>query len=191
MAWMGGFAVFATLFSRFAYQICNRRFGKQSEDSVKNRLLKGLSGSYKILDNLVIGDRGNIDIVVIGPSGIWSLEVKSHEGKIDFDGEELTRDGYRFQEKSFLDQAYAQKKKIEETLFNELGFNLTVRPVVVFENPNARVRFGLNQRRGIYVIGYDWLEKLIADSFPQNVYNYEKIEILYNVLNKYKENFKA
>ncbi|MFA5127986.1 MAG: nuclease-related domain-containing protein [Patescibacteria group bacterium] len=190
LAWMGGFAILALLFSKFGYQIGNRIFGKQSEDNVKKQLLKGLSGSYKILDNLVIGDRGNIDIVVIGPSGVWSIEVKSHEGNIGYDDEELTRNGCRFQEKNFLRQAWAQKKIIEETLLSELQLTLHVWPVIVFENPNAIVHFGLNKKRGVYVIGYDWLEKLIADSFPQNVLNYEKIEIIYNILNKYKENSK-
>lgn len=42
--------------------------------------------------------RGNIDHILVGPKGIITLELKSHRGKVTFDGTILRRDGLPFGE---------------------------------------------------------------------------------------------
>lgn len=185
LAWMGGFALLAYIFSRLGWRIGNRIRGRGAELDVEDKLFD-LPDSYKVLSNLVIGSRGNIDEVVIGPTGIWVIEVKSHDGIIGFDGQELTRDGARFQ-KDFLGQVWSQKKTIEETILINLNISLHAQPVVVFSSINAKVHFGLNKKNGVYVVGYDWLHKLIMGPSAQTSMDQKTVSIVTDALQKYQE----
>jgi hypothetical protein len=60
--------------------------------------------------------RGNVDHVVVGPGGVFTIETKSHRGRIRVD----RIDG------AMLKQAYAQKKLLERVT------GLEVEPLLVF-----------------------------------------------------------
>ena len=71
--------------------------------------------------------RGNVDHVLIGPPGVCTLETKNHRGRVD----EV--------ERRMLNQAWAQKKWLEEST------GLTAQPLLVFsrawvERPGRRER---------------------------------------------------
>lgn len=186
LLWLLGVLALVLLFSKTGTAIGNIRSGRISEIVVEDKL-RELPAGYKILSNIIIGKQGNIDVVVVGPTGVWVVEVKSHKGAIGFNGEELTQNGRLFKEKDFLKQAWAQKKNVEELLKNNLNLNIYVQPVILFENPDAFVRFGLTKQNGVYVIGYDWLLKLIGEQYSQNHINDQVIRIIENELQKYKE----
>lgn len=71
--------------------------------------------------------RGNVDHVLVGPPGVFTIETKSHRGRVD----EV--------ERRMLNQAWAQKKWLERST------GLTAQPLLVFslawvERPGRRER---------------------------------------------------
>ena len=105
--------------------------------------------------------RGNIDKIVVGPTGVWTLEVKSHFGNVSFDSQMLLKNGIPF-EKDFLKQAYAEAMVLQDLLKSNLGIDIPVQPAVVFSR--LRVRLGLDKYRGVYVIHKAWLGKLLTEA---------------------------
>jgi len=142
-----------------------------------------LPKEFKIITNLVIGKIGNVDQIIVGPNGIWVVEVKSHSGKITFDGKRLERDG-RSLEKSFLNQVWDEVKAVRAVLKNDLEKSFFVYPVLCFSE--ARVHFGLEPVKGVYIVGKSWLTKLIMKEHKQKL-SVSEIEKIIRVLEKYKE----
>jgi hypothetical protein len=123
---------------------------------------QNLPNSYKVKSNVVLGQKGDIDFLVIGPTGIWTVEVKSHTGHISSDGQKLLINGFRFR-KDFLKQAWAQAFAVRDRIQEHLGFQMAVQPVVVFSNPRAYMRFGTRPVGGVQVVGRAWLLKLLKE----------------------------
>jgi len=73
------------------------------------------AGGWHALHDISLG-RGNVDHVLVGPGGIFTLETKSHRGRISVD---------RIDPK-MLKQAYAQKKLLERIT------GCDVQPLLVF-----------------------------------------------------------
>jgi len=51
--------------------------GGKAEGAIYYELAK-LSNYFFVFQDIKIGDQGNIDFVVLGPTGLFSIEVKSH-----------------------------------------------------------------------------------------------------------------
>jgi len=113
---------------------------------------------------------GNVDNIVIGPTGIWILEVKSHRGNITFNGEILLRYNKPL-EKNFLVQAYAESMAVRNVLYTKLGLQIDVQPVVVFSSKWVKIRLGQKRYRGVYVIQKRWLCNLITNTNNQTLTN--------------------
>ena len=64
--------------------------------------LEGLGPDWHVLHDIYLG-RGNIDHIVVGPGGVYTVETKSHRGRISVE---------RIEDK-MLKQAYAEKKLLE------------------------------------------------------------------------------
>lgn len=75
--------------------------GATGEEEI-GRLLEELDDGWLTLHDVDTG-RGNIDHVVIGPGGIFTIETKSHRGRVRVDRIE----------RRMLGQAYAQRKWLE------------------------------------------------------------------------------
>jgi hypothetical protein len=55
--------------------------GKDGEDKIAARISELLDAQWYMFRNVVLPDRkGDIDIVLVGPGGIWALEVKAYTG---------------------------------------------------------------------------------------------------------------
>jgi len=133
--------------------------GLWGEDNTEQELERLLDKEYSVFqDIIVVQKKGNIDFVVVGPTGVFTLEVKNHKGKIDFDGNQLTRDGKSF-EKDFLKQAMAEALTLHDLISDKLALNVFVKPVIVFANSND-LHFGLIPKRNVFVISKNWLDKL-------------------------------
>lgn len=120
--------------------------GMEGENDVY-KILKQLPQEYKVLHDFVDGKRGNIDYVVVGPTGIWTIEVKNYKEQ-NVDNQYLAQ---------YLAQAYAEAKTLSDLLL------LPVNSILVFTNPNTIIHFGLNKQKGVYVIGKKWLLDLIQN----------------------------
>ena len=79
--------------------------------------------------------RGNVDHILVGPAGVFTIETKSHRGPIS----------PRSIDESMLKQAYAQSK------FVERATGLKTQPLLVFSDAYLVGR-GVTQRSGVTVL---------------------------------------
>jgi hypothetical protein len=79
--------------------------------------LEDLGGDWHVLHDISLG-RGNIDHILVGPGGVFTVETKSHPGRISVD---------RIDD-HMLRQAYAESKVLEKIS------GLEVEPLLVFSN---------------------------------------------------------
>jgi len=115
-------------------------------------ILDKLPGFYYLSDIMLGENKGNIDLVVIGQTGIWTIEVKNQSEKV------IIHDKYLDKE---INQALAEKNSLQNFLSQNRIFFL-VTPVLVFANKKTRLNFGMRPVRDVYVIGKKWLEKLLT-----------------------------
>lgn len=117
-------------------------------------LLKRLPYQFHVFQDIkeINGLWGNIDFVVVGPTGVYTVEVKSHKGVIRFDGSDLTRNWRRFAEKNFLKQAKGQAYAVNDFIKTEVSKEVWVKPLVVFTSSVAYVRVGATEVSGACVL---------------------------------------
>ncbi|MDR3642480.1 MAG: nuclease-related domain-containing protein [Candidatus Doudnabacteria bacterium] len=150
--------------------------GLNGEDAVADELKK-LPDAYSVYADVVVKPgQGNIDFVLVGPTGIFTIEVKSHRGIINFNGSELTRHG-QLLEKDFLRQAKSEALCLHNFLKEKLGVDIYIKPAIVFSR--ARITFGLKPLENTYVIQKQWVQKLIASHpfyhFPKDRQQIEEL----------------
>lgn len=88
--------------------------GAQGERKV-GAVLDGLGPEWHVLHDVALG-RGNIDHVLVGPGGAFTIETKAHRGRISIDRIDP----------HMVSQAYAEKKLLETVS------GLRVEPLLVF-----------------------------------------------------------
>ena len=130
--------------------------------------LKSLGEDFICINSGLNTGRGNIDKIVLGPTGAWTLEVKSHRGNITFEGDELLNGGKPF-EKDFLGQSYAEAKTLEDIIKSKVELDIRVQPVLVFSSKFTKVGLGLSRYKGVYVVQRGWLNKLITETHAQSL----------------------
>jgi Nuclease-related domain len=108
--------------------------GAEGEETV-GAILDGLEGEgwYAIHD--VCFGRGNIDHILVGPGGIFTIETKSQRGKISLD---------RLDERMLV-QAYAEMKTLEAIT------GMEVQPLLVFSQAYVIDRVPA-KRRGVTIL---------------------------------------
>jgi hypothetical protein len=90
---------------RVGADIDRRVRGNRGEERVGEILAAMSAKGWCTLHDSVLG-RGNIDHIVVGPGGLFTVETKSHRGRVDVE---------RLNER-WLKQAYAQRKIVERTV---------------------------------------------------------------------------
>jgi len=129
-------ALLASIFviSRYVLPLVERRDRGASGEEQVGRLLDQLSErGWLVIHDATLG-RGNVDHILIGPPGIFTIETKSHPGPI-----RVAR-----LHGAMLSQAQAQRKTIERVT------GVEVEPLIVFsrawvDRPTAR-------RKGVRVV---------------------------------------
>lgn len=122
--------------------------------------LRGLDDRFRVLGSVVIGNKGDMDFVVVGPTGVWVIEVKSHKGRIRVEDGRLLRDNRPF-DKDFLRQVWGATYALKDALKRRFPKQLHIQPVVVFSSPYAKLGVELNKADNAYVIGLDQLIRLV------------------------------
>lgn len=144
------------------------RSGILGEKFIADELRK-LDNSFTVFQDVVLpGKKGNIDFVVVGPTGIFTIEVKNHRGKVGFNGTELTLNNRPF-ERDFLFQAMREATSLHDYLIQNNVKQSFVLPIIVFSHRFASVRFGIQPVKHVRVIQYHWLIKMISSeprSYP-------------------------
>lgn len=100
--------------------------GLRGERAV-GRALEALTDPYRVLHDLETG-RGNVDHVVIGPTGIFAIETKEWNGRFSSRGGRLLHNGR--EERQVLRQATAGAAEVRRRLA-AAGLNVWVEAVVV------------------------------------------------------------
>ncbi|MDD5057847.1 MAG: nuclease-related domain-containing protein [Sideroxydans sp.] len=112
------------------------RLARDGERAVGQFLEELREKGYRVLHDIV-GDDFNIDHLLIGPKGVFTIETKTMSkparGKpeIEYDGTQILVNGFK-PDRDPVVQAKAQAYWIKELLVNLTGKSVAVRPVVVY-----------------------------------------------------------
>jgi len=129
-------ALLASIFviSRYVLPLVERRDrGATGEEQVGDVLDKLAGKDWRVIHDASLG-RGNVDHILIGPPGVFTLETKSHPGPV-----RVAR-----VHGATLAQAQAQRKAIERVT------GLEVEPMIVFSH--AWVDRPMVRRKGVRVV---------------------------------------
>jgi len=136
--------------------------GAVAEEKI-GEILEGLPVGNFVTHDFDTG-RGNIDHILVGPKGIFTLEVKSHRGTVTFDNGSLLRDGNPF-EKDFVKQAWAECFAVRDILAKWEIKEPVAEPLIVFSNAFVKVRGKAN---GVAVINLKSLPSYL-ERFPDRL----------------------
>jgi hypothetical protein len=110
--------------------------GKQGEIFVGQMLEELREDGFKVLHD-VLGPNFNIDHVLIGPKGIYTVETKTwgkiahRPDRVHYDGHKITADGYPA-EADPIPQSKAQAAGLMELIQKQTGKHFAVQPIVLF-----------------------------------------------------------
>lgn len=141
----------------------NWRRGAVGEEKVAARLRTKLDERWTVIHDLTIGSRGaNLDHLVIGPAGVFSLNTKHLTGRITVYDRAILHNGRNH---GFLPKARAEAEKVSRRLSDVTGWPVQVQAVLVWTGP-AEVRI---EGRPADVRSFDsrglarWLQQLPQD----------------------------
>ncbi len=116
------------------------RKGLEGEQSVASEL-SYLNDEFLLLNDVMLpGGRGNIDHILIGPTGVFVFETKNYSGKYVCYGDRWYFQGKR--EKYDVSSVSIQAKNNANTLAGLLhasGFTVDVNPLIVFTHPSVQL----------------------------------------------------
>lgn len=144
--------------------------GVEGERVVGQFLERLRADGYQVFHD-VVGAGFNVDHVLIGPGGIYTIETKTWskpargEPRIKFDGEQITVAG-REPERDPVIQARAQASWLKGLLTESTGRPYEVFPVVVF--PGWYIEQGEGTLRNMWVLEPKALAKFLANA-PQRL----------------------
>jgi hypothetical protein len=140
--------------------------GRKGESIILEELKK-LPDTFRVFCDVKIQHPYNIDFLVAGPTGIFTVEVKSHSGKIGYENGRITINSLVPKEKDFLRQAKGEAGSVAEYLKEKTGVDYWVSPVLVFSSPSVAMHFGLKPVGDVFVVGRGFLQELIRSSRGQ------------------------
>ncbi len=134
------------------------RRGAIGEEEVARRLAKLPSDIWTVVHDIAIGDRGaNVDHLVVGPPGVFTLNTKHLTGKVWVAEHAFRHNGHKT---DYLRKARAESKRISKLLTVQLG-RAVVHPVLVVMGAELKIKaqpvdVSVVTRRGLR----SWLEHL-------------------------------
>jgi hypothetical protein len=107
------------------------RVGAGGEETVGGRLEKLTKHGWHVLHAVPVGDRGSdIDHVVIGPGGVFTVNTKRHPDKSVWVGRNTVMvDGHRT---NYLRNSRFEGERASRLLSEAVGFPVLARPALVF-----------------------------------------------------------
>lgn len=108
--------------------------GSAAESTVE-KSLSNLPTEFTVIGDYYTG-HGNIDFIVVGPTGVFVIEVKASKGLVSFQqGRLLLND--KLPEKDYLAQTEAEQRWLAQLLFE--GLNKRYPVIGILEFPYARI----------------------------------------------------
>jgi hypothetical protein len=132
------------MFDAYERRLDRYRRGQEGEDRVFETVLPVLDGQWTVFRNLTLPgrSRADLDMLLVGPAGLWLLEIKSYRGAYRNTGEkwEIYRGGrWKPAERSPSTQVRRNAVALNSFL-KAKGIVTWVNPVVVWANPEAELR---------------------------------------------------
>jgi len=162
--WIAIFAFFLFWFvaDKFLNKSNHFYHGRMAESFILHKLSQ-LPIEYSIYYNIKVPTKqGNIDCVVLGPTGIFTIEVKGNSGVIGFDGTKLKGEKIP-PEKDFLKQALFEALSLHDYIKTELNRDFFVKPVLVFSSYNIEFKFSTGLINKVFVTNQRDLLKFITE----------------------------
>lgn len=128
--------------NRLEKQINNYRLGQEGENNVIDRMRHLLDGNWYLFRSVVLPgqNKSDIDAVLIGPSGVWVLEIKTFNGQYRVIGDQWQHKKNQTWKPVKSDptrQAVNNAKRLSDFIKNNNQIKLWVTPVVVWANPGS------------------------------------------------------
>ena len=145
------------------------RQGIEGEKAVGQFLERLREQGYQVFHDL-IGTGFNVDHVLIGPAGVFTIETKTWskpqrgDARLAYDGNTLTVAG-REPDRAPLVQAKAQAHWLHGLLFESTGRRVEVQPVVVF--PGWFVEAASGAQRAVWVMEPKGLPAFLNNAPPR------------------------
>ena len=172
---LGATAYFLFLYRRTDKLLEPLQLAADGEKTV-GQFLEGLREKEYQVYHDILSDGFNVDHVLIGPAGIFTVETKTWskpakgKSEIHFDGETLTAGG-RKPDRNPVIQAKAQTSWLHRLLAESTGKPLPVRPVILF--PGWFIVDSRQNRRDLWVLELKalpaWLENEKVQLAPEDI----------------------
>lgn len=150
---------------RFLPQVRQLKMAREGERAVGQYLERLREQGYSVFHD-VLGERFNVDHVLIGPAGIFTVETKTRSKSIGanervvFDGEKILVNGFE-PDRNPIIQANAQASWLKALLTESTGRSFDVKPVIVFPGWFVEQRPGA--KRSIWVLEPKALPSFLAN----------------------------
>ncbi len=122
----------------------NSRIGRKGEETVIESLRTSLDHHWTVFKNLRLPDRkDDIDIALVGPGGVWALEVKAFRETVRVVNgawERQTKRGWKRLDKNPSKQATDNAVRLNRFL-QQQGINRWVEKAVILSEPQAICNF--------------------------------------------------
>ena len=143
---------------------------REAEKEVQDFLKKNLTEEYHVFENIYTG-YGDIDTIVVGPTGIYMIEIKSNSGTITSNSKGYLSiiDGDT-PNKNYRDQVKKELGQVKLYLDINTGFNCWVNSVLVFP-------FGSVMKDLVLVSEYDNLRLPVMSEKDLLKYIYAKNQV--------------
>ena len=165
--WLVAIAILAVMLVRkrlentIDQKVYSWRTGRNAEWEVREALANGLSDDFYLLNDIVLpGMSGNIDHVVVGPSGVHLIETKGDYGNVDATGDTLRIRNYPSGKYTAI--CRARRESLRRFLSDRLpGESRTypIHPIIVFTRASEVRSYGATD--DVYVEDIDGMVQLI------------------------------
>jgi membrane protein implicated in regulation of membrane protease activity len=156
--------------------------GLEAEETVGKSLL-ALPSEYKIIEDLNTG-RGNIDVIVIGPTGLFVIEVKAMKGVVSYQNGQLAIDGRVF-EKDYIVQTEAERQWLTHTLKQYLNLDYKATGLLLFPYGKTDKATINGPIKSSIWIGEGNFHRYLIDK-SRNYLTTNEVERIYTLLNNLK-----
>lgn len=167
--------LFDKLFYKKRHSFFIAKSGLSGEYAVRNELTK-LDNSYHVFQNVCPDEnKTNIDFVVAGPIGVFTIEVKNERVSIT-NPDQINKDQ--------LSQSRQEALRLHDYLEKTFGY-VFVYPILVYSRENSMVTLGNEAVENVFVIQKRWLIKTITQREKGEI-NPAVIDLLKKLGNKQK-----
>ncbi|MFF4577194.1 nuclease-related domain-containing protein [Streptomyces sp. NPDC001373] len=136
------------------------RKGLEGERKVGRELRRFLGHGWQVLHSVPLPPRHDIDHLLIGPGGVFTLNTKNFRGRRIWVGDDVVKVDHG-QGRPIPRKARRESERAAGTLSAHCGFPVTVTPLLVFVRPAALERATPHQKvrayddRGLAALAHD------------------------------------